>query len=386
MLDFLVSEKLKLAANLPKFGVSDNAANMKKGLGSSLLELYLCCCHTQQLAVLETFKQFEADSSTTLLSASDTCKRLSAHLHKSNLAKMLLQEECKEAGHFPKVIPQANETRWDSRYSNMMGVIYHQDCLMRLARKGKLKVKKDKQVVSLIPTMEEMLLIEAGAEVLKVCQDTTKVFEQEARPTLPLVVERLYTMDWLLKEFEHSPNFAVAEFAQALRENIGADNRFPQFGMRNGLNCMANYLNPILLGCHLKLEGGKFEETKSLLAKSFEEWGLAKQLPEEEVNVNQEVDQPEVVKRLTPTELLKQQVRGVRGRGESRMSDIFQGTATLLEEEMTKYEASEDAADDADMLQWWKHHAKEYPRYIILRIHLQLEFSPCNIHSFNYLL
>ena len=149
---------------------------------------------------------------------------------------------------------------------------------------------------------------------------------------------------------------------------------------------MANYLNPILRGCHLKLEEGKFEETKSLLAKSFEEWGLAKQLPEEEVNVNQEVDQPEVVKRLTPTELLKQQVRGDRGRGESRMSDIFQGTATLLEEEMTKYEASEDAADDADLLQWWKHHAKEYPRYIILRIHLQLEFSPCNIHSFNYLL
>ena len=365
MLDFLVSEKLKLAANLPKFGVSDNAANMKKGLGSSLLELYLCCCHTQQLAVLETFKQFEADSSTTLLSASDTCKRLSAHLHKSNLAKMLLQEECKETGHFPKVIPQANETRWDSRYSNMMGVIYHQDCLMRLARKGKLKVKKDKQVVSLIPTMEEFLLIDAGAEVIKVCQDTTKVFEQEARPTLPLVVERLYTMDWLLKEFEHSPNFAVAEFAQALRGNLGADNRFPQFGMRNELNCMANYLNPILRGCHLKLEEGKFEKTKSLLAKSFEEWGLAKQLPEEEVNVNQEVDQPEVVKRLTPTELLKQQVREDRGRGESRMSDIFQGTATLLEEEMTKCEASEDAADDADLLQWWKHHAKEYPRYII---------------------
>ena len=98
----------------------------------------------------------------------------------------------------------------------MMGVIYHQDCLMRLARKGKLKVKKDKQVVSLIPTMEEFLLIDAGAEVIKVCQDTTKVFEQEARPTLPLVVERLYTMDWLLKEFEHSPNFAVAEFAQVL--------------------------------------------------------------------------------------------------------------------------------------------------------------------------
>ena len=135
------------------------------------------------------------------------------------------------------------------------------------------------------------------------------VFEQEARPTLPLVVERLYTMDCLLKDFESSPNFAVAEFSEALRENLGADNRFPQFGMRNELNCMANYLNPILRGCHLKLEGGeKFEETKTVLARSFEEWGLAKQLPEEEEKSN-EVNQPEVVKKLTPTELLKQQVR-----------------------------------------------------------------------------
>ena len=363
MLDFLVTEKLKLAAKLPKFGVSDNAANMKKGLGNSLLELYLCCCHTQQLAVLDTFKQFETDSSTTLLSASDTCKRLSAHLHKSNIGKMLLEEECKETGHFPKVIPQANETRWDSRYSNMVGVIYHQDCLMRLARKGKLKVKKDKQVVSLIPTMEEFLLIEAGAEVLKICQETTKVFEQEARPTLPLVVERLYTMDCLLKDFESSPNFAVAEFSEALRENLGAENRFPQFGMRNELNCMANYLNPILRGCHLKLEGGKkFEETKTVLARSFEEWDLAKQLPEEEEKSN-EVNQPEVVKKLTPTELLKQQVRRQHLKpAVARMSQIFKEPATLLEEEMTKYENAEDAADGTDMLQWWKHHEKEYPR------------------------
>lgn len=185
--------------------MSDNASNMKKGVGSSMFDLYLCCCHTQQLAILDTFQEFEGDTlGVTMLTASETCKRLAAHLHKSNLGKMLLEAECLESGHYPKVIPQANDTRWDSRHSNFEGVNYHQDCLLRLARKGKLKVKKDKQVISLVPTIEEFELIETAIKVLKICQVTTKTFEQEAEPTLPLVVERLYTMDCLLKELQET--------------------------------------------------------------------------------------------------------------------------------------------------------------------------------------
>ena len=63
-------------------------------VGSSLFDLYLCCCHTQQLAILDTFKEFEGEGGegVTLLAASDTCKRLSAHLHKSNIGKMLRTE------------------------------------------------------------------------------------------------------------------------------------------------------------------------------------------------------------------------------------------------------------------------------------------------------
>ena len=58
VIDCIVNKKLKMAADLPKFAVSDNATNMKKGISSSLFDLYLCCCHTQQLAVLDTFKEF----------------------------------------------------------------------------------------------------------------------------------------------------------------------------------------------------------------------------------------------------------------------------------------------------------------------------------------
>ena len=292
--------------------------------------------------------------------ASETCKRLASHLHKSNIGKMLLEEECKESEHFPKVIPQSMDVRWDSKYSNMDGVLYHQDCLLRLARKGKLKVKRDKQVVSLVPTMEEFDLIETAVKVLKVCQVTTKIFEQEAVPTLPLVVERLYNMDSLLKELQEGENQQVSSFCDVLRENLSADNRFPNFGMENELNCMANYLNPRLRGCHLRLDRGKFEETKRGLVLKFSEWGLAKLLvQEEEMDIN-EGEQAQVVKKLNPTELLKQQLR----QNVPRDSAVFEEPSTAFEEEMGKYEANDaDAPENTDVLQWWKHHAKEYPRY-----------------------
>ena len=48
----MLLEKLGLKDTLPMFGTSDNASNMVKGLGQSLLEMYGCNNHTQQLAIL----------------------------------------------------------------------------------------------------------------------------------------------------------------------------------------------------------------------------------------------------------------------------------------------------------------------------------------------
>ena len=133
----------------------------------------------------------------------------------------------------------------------------------------------------MVPSIEEFELIDTGVQVLKICRDTTKVFEQEKVPTLPLVVERLYNMDCLLKELQENEGPQIRDFCEALRENLSSEDRFPNFGMENTLNCMANYLNPTLRGCHLKLDGGerldgKFETTKRHLKVSFEKWSLRK--------------------------------------------------------------------------------------------------------------
>ena len=39
------------------------------------------------------------------------CKNLAEFVHKSSVAKMMLEHECEETGHFSKSIPQANDTR-----------------------------------------------------------------------------------------------------------------------------------------------------------------------------------------------------------------------------------------------------------------------------------
>ena len=112
-------DKLEVSTSLPRFAVSDNASNMVKAINQSGFELYTCLNHTQQLAILDAFKE-PTDNNDTMQSASDTCKRLAKHLHKSPLSNMLLEAECEEKNHYPKAIPQANDTRWDSRCNNMV--------------------------------------------------------------------------------------------------------------------------------------------------------------------------------------------------------------------------------------------------------------------------
>ena len=114
----------------------------------------------------------------------------------------------------------------------------------------------------------------------------------------------------------------------------------------------------------MKLDGGeKFEKTKRKLEQNFAKWGLAKGLVEEQQADHDQGEQPQVIKKLNPTEQLKQQLRVKTGGGSSR-STVFEEPITAFEKEMAKYEANDqDAPENTDMLQWWKHHAQEYPRF-----------------------
>ena len=94
----------------PLFETSDNAANMQKGIRLSMLEVYGCVCHWQQLAIIDTFKEFKDEEEFyTLEDASETCKNLASNLHQGTVGKMLLETECKKNGHAAKVIYSSSQ-------------------------------------------------------------------------------------------------------------------------------------------------------------------------------------------------------------------------------------------------------------------------------------
>ena len=103
-------------------------------MNSSIVDLfctqYTCSCHTQQLAISDAFKNFKDDNESML----DKCQKLTAHMKRADNGRKLLHAECALAGHKPNAIPVANDTRWDSGYDCMKGVLYHQPCLLKLPR------------------------------------------------------------------------------------------------------------------------------------------------------------------------------------------------------------------------------------------------------------
>ena len=254
-----------------------------------------------------------------MLAKAEKCRKLAAHLRRAETSRKLLHRECALSGHNPNAIPVANDTRWDSDFTCMQGVLYHKPCLLKLAQQGHLRIEDSEgRVVDLIPSFNDFLIIEAGVEILEHCKTTTKIFEMEKVPTMPLVVERLYTMDHELDEFvskasnKRDKKKAVA-FGKVLREKLNT--RFPEFGTDRPINCFGNMLNPSTKGVHLKLVG-KFDSTKDDLEEKLGEWKAEHgEMMEDEAMEDQVMEEP---KKLSATEALKKRIRDEEARKASR--------------------------------------------------------------------
>ena len=112
----------------------------------------------------DAFKAFkDAGDPENMLEKADKCKKLAAHIKRAEVSRKLLHKECELSGHLPNAIPVANETRWDSAFTNMKGVLYHKPCLLRLAQKGHLRMEDSEgRIVDLIPSFNDFLVIEAS--------------------------------------------------------------------------------------------------------------------------------------------------------------------------------------------------------------------------------
>ena len=247
----------------------------------------------------------------------------------------------------------------------MEGVLYHEECLVRLDRRGLLVVNTEGTKKKLIPSFSNFSMIKAGCKILKHCQTTTKVFEQEKVPTIPLLVERLFTMDKELEDIEEATEESdpkAAEFVQVLRQEL--ERRFPAFGTTNLLNAIGNYLNPSVKGCHLELLN-KMEEVKEKMEELLCEWK-----PEEEEMEKQKLEREKSEpKKLTATERLKKQMQERKEKapkGRPKKSSVFSTKSSHLsrrfQNECSTYEkVLPYAPADVDQLTWWKIHQEALP-------------------------
>ena len=87
----MLLKNLKVPDSLPMFGTSDNASNKLKAFDQSTVDMYGCNNHTQQLGILDAFKDYKSQDfqeDITMLDSSNACKKLTEFVHKSPLAKM----------------------------------------------------------------------------------------------------------------------------------------------------------------------------------------------------------------------------------------------------------------------------------------------------------
>ena len=244
----------------------------------------------------------------------------------------------------------------------MEGVLYHEECLVRLDRRGLLVVSTDGIKKKMIPSFSNFSMVRVGCKILKHCQITTKVFEQEKVPTIPLLVDRLFTMDKELEELgeateESDPK--AAEFVQVLRKEL--ESRFPAFGTTNLPNAIGNYLNPAVKGCHLDLLN-KLEEVKEKMEELLCEW----KPEQEEMELEREKSEP---KKLTATERLKKQMQERKEKapkGRPKKSSVFSTKSSHLsrrfQNECSTYEkVLPYAPSDVEQLTWWKIHQEALP-------------------------
>ena len=87
-------------------------SNMIKGINMSMVELYTCANHTQQLAIQDAFKRVKDDDDLDMMDEiAEKCRLLANHVKRADNSRKLLHEECKVSKHYPKAIPVGNDTR-----------------------------------------------------------------------------------------------------------------------------------------------------------------------------------------------------------------------------------------------------------------------------------
>ena len=335
-------EELELDSSLWElFVVNDNASNIKLGIKlTKHLKQYLCCIHTLELGVKDTFKKVVG-----MTSVLTKTKAIGKFTHQSTVASDELRREAsKENIPFRKVANPPN-TRWSGCHENLKSVLHLKKPLQNLAASNENWAKH-------ALTAGEWKLVEGAVVLLQTVKDTIKVWETEKEPTMHRVVERIYSMHIIIDDFIRNPmnsRFGVG-FARELKKQIEV--RFPNKGTENKLNRLANYLAPQFKGIHLE-DLNILDETKVDVEAEVDKMRNDDQ--ENEVHDNpEEIVEDDNTEPVSPTSKLRHKMQA---RQQLMRVQLHQNFVTPpIKREMIRYESFSIPPKDINILKWWKDH------------------------------
>jgi hypothetical protein len=334
-LDGMIEQLAMDTADIAKYAINDNAANMKLAISESqYLIQYFCDIHTLQLGINDTFKNVPGMK--TVLSRS---KEIAKYTHQSPVAMNELSKQASVDNVKFKKPKNPCDTRWNAQFDSMVSILALKMPIIHLCEENDAWSSKALD-------RSQWKLLEGAVHVLKSLKETTKVFEAEKTPTINRVIERIYTNQMELTEFIENPenNRNEVTFARELKRNL--EKRFPNLGMDLSLRRMANFLDPSFKGLHLSVKN-LLDDTKTEIETE------AKKFDCQDVE-NEETEVADNSAILSPTSKLRKQLRTAtevhhrRRRSKVRM-------------EIEKYETFSTPGKDVDILLWWKVHEAVLP-------------------------
>ena len=327
------------------FAVNDNASNVKLAIKQSRhLKQYLCSIHTLELCVKGTFTKVQG-----MKSVLKKTKSIGTFTHTSTVATDDLKRECaKEKIKFKKVANPPS-TRWSGCFDNLVSVLHLKKPLQNLTA-------SNENWEGHTLTAAEWRLVEGSVKLLKPVRDTIKAWEAEIEPTMHRVIERIYSMHYIIDEFVANPanNMHGVLFARELKKQI--EERFPSKGADNKLRRIANYLAPQFKGIHLE-EIGKLDSTKAEIDVEVAKIALVNIQPTVEENGDELVAEATDVP-VSPTTKLRNRMQA----RQQRMQTQFQNDQlSAVRREMLRYESFSLPSKNVNILHWWGDHEKVLP-------------------------
>ena len=326
---------------IPLFAVNDSAANAKKAiqLSENLIQV-LCAIHKLQLCVEDGLKSrllFGGVASITDLLTKT--KGLAQYVKRSGPALYSLKEACKEEKVKYRSLKNPNETRWNSKHTNLKSVLHLKKPLVKLAEQDETN-----DWSSRLLTAAEWKLAEGVVKVLELPLHVTKVWEAEVRPTMNLVIQELFELTEKLKQVSNDMKNCryTRDFAKMLRNKVLQSEpikRFPKCGAEEEIYRFGNYLDPAFKGVHLEALDS-LEKTKK---EMVERWDKVDN--EKEAEDNNADEDP-------TTKLLN---------ARKKSSEKEKNYSKLKREMVTYEEALDSLPPDGDRLEWWRHHQDLLP-------------------------